>query len=142
MQAELEGIIGRFGADTGTIHMIEEGMLILKAHAGVPPQVVEIVTKVPIGKGMAGLAAERNEPVSKCNIQGDQTTDVQPRAKETGVSGALVVPIRDYQGNAVGTLGIGVHRQYEYSETEIARLLEEAARLAPPPAPVRSRGLS
>lgn len=136
MQAELEGIIGRFGADTGTIHLIEDGILILKAHAGVPPQVVEIVTRVPIGKGMAGLAAERNEPVSKCNIQADQSRDVQPRAKETGVSGALVVPIRDSQGNAVGALGIGVHRQYEYSKTEIACLLEEAARLASPRVPV------
>lgn len=68
MQAELEVIIGRFRADTGTIHMIEEGILILKAHVGVPPQLVEIITRVPLGKGMAGLAAERNEPVSKCNI--------------------------------------------------------------------------
>ncbi len=135
MQAELEGIIGRFGADTGTIHLIEEGILILKAHAGVPPQVVEIVTRVPIGKGMAGLAAERNEPVSKCNIQADPSRDVQPRARETRVNGALVVPIRDSRGNAVGAVGIGVHHEYEYSETEIARLLKEAARLAP--APVR-----
>jgi L-methionine (R)-S-oxide reductase len=130
MQAELERILGRFGADTGTIHLMEEGILVLKAHAGLPPQVVEIVTKVPMGKGMAGLAAERNEPVSKCNIQADQSRDVQPRAKETGVNGALVVPIRDSDGKAVGALGIGVKRHYEYSEIEITRLLEEAARLA------------
>jgi GAF domain-containing protein len=116
MQTELEGIMGRFGADTGTIHL-EGGILTLKAHVGVPPQLLEIVPRVPIGKGMAGLAAERNEPVSKCNIQADQSRDVQPRAKETGVSGALVVPIRDSQGSAVGALGIGVHRQYEYSES-------------------------
>lgn len=67
--------------------MIEEGILILKAHAGIPSHLVEIITRVPIGKGMAGLAAERNEPVSKCNIQGDQSREVQPRAKETGVNG-------------------------------------------------------
>ena len=140
MQAELEGIIDRFGADTGTIHLIEDGVLTLKAHVGVPQQVLEVVTRVPIGKGMAGLAAERNEPVSKCNIQAEQSRDVQPRAKETGVSGALVVPIRDSQGNAIGALGIGVHRQYEYSEAEIARLLAEAARLAPPTVLLGARG--
>ena len=39
MQAELESIISRFGADTGTIHMVEDGVLTLKAHVGVPPQV-------------------------------------------------------------------------------------------------------
>jgi putative methionine-R-sulfoxide reductase with GAF domain len=130
MQAELEAIIGQFGADTGTIHMVEDGVLILKAHVGVPPQVVQIVDKVPIGKGMAGLAVERNEPVSSCNIQADRTGDVRPGARQTGVGGAVVVPIHDRGGNAVGALGIGVHRQHEYSDAEVVRLLEEGARLA------------
>ncbi len=131
MQRELEAILGRFAADTGTIHLIEAGDLILKAHAGVPPQVVRIVSVVPIGKGMAGLAAQRNEPVTSCNIQADQTGNVRAGARETGVHGALVVPIRDRGGNAIGALGIGVHRAYEYSEEETARLMDEAARLAP-----------
>lgn len=129
MQEELESIIRRFGADTGTIHMVEDRILTLKAHVGIPPQVVQIVDRVPIGKGMAGLAVERNEPVSTCNIQADETGDVQPGARQTGVGGAVVVPIHDRRGNAVGALGIGVHRQHEYSETEVARLIEEATRL-------------
>lgn len=129
MQADLEGIIGRFGADTGTIHLIEDGVLTLKAHAGLPSEIVQIVSRVPIGKGMAGLAAERNEPVSTCNIQADRTGDVQPGAKQTGVSGAVVVPIRDGNGRVVGTLGIGVRRPYEYSGAETAQLLDEAALL-------------
>jgi L-methionine (R)-S-oxide reductase len=131
MQSELEGIISRFGADTGTVHLLENGMLILKAHVGIPPELVQIVAAVPIGKGMAGLAAERNESVSSCNIQIDRTGDVRPGAKQTGVSGAVVVPIRDVDGRAVGALGIGVRREHEYSDADTARLLEEAARLAP-----------
>jgi putative methionine-R-sulfoxide reductase with GAF domain len=130
MQAELESIISRFGADTGTIHMVEDGVLTLKAHVGVPPQVVQIVDKVPIGKGMAGLAVERNEPVSICNIQADSSGDVQPGARQTDVGGAVVVPIHDRGGKAVGALGIGVHRQHEYSDAEVARLIEEGAQLA------------
>ncbi len=130
MQAELEAIIGRFEADTGTIHLIEDGVLILKAHVGVPPPVVEIVTRVPIGKGMAGLAAERNEVVAACNIQVDRTGSVRAGAKETGVNGAVVVPIRDMAGKAVGALGIGVHREHDYSDAEVAKLLEEGMRLA------------
>jgi putative methionine-R-sulfoxide reductase with GAF domain len=135
MQTQLEGILGRFAADTGTIHLIEDGVLILKAHAGVPPPVVQIVARVPVGKGMAGLAAERNEPVSTCNIQTDSGGDVKAGARQTGVGGAIVVPIRDGTGHAVGALGIGVHHEHTYSAAEIARLLEEAAHLAPP-APV------
>lgn len=131
MQTQLEKIIGRFRADTGTIHLIEDGVLILKAHAGVPPPVVEIVARVPIGKGMAGLAAERNEVVTSCNIQADETGNVRAGARETGVNGAVVLPIRDRAGKPVGALGIGVHEPYEYSGAEVARLLDEAGRLAP-----------
>ena len=129
MQQQLEEIIRQFEADTGSIHMVENGVLVLKAHVGLPPQVVQIVSLVPIGKGMAGLAAQRNEPVSSCNIQTDATGDVRPGAKATGVNGAIVVPIRDANGGVRGTLGIGVHRDYEYTDDETSRLLQLAAQL-------------
>lgn len=129
MQSRLEEIISEFGADSGSIHLIEDGILMLKAHAGIPPQVVEIVSRVPIGKGMAGLAAERNEPVSSCNIQSDETGNVKAGARQTGVGGAIVVPIRNLRGEAVGALGIGVRRQHDYTEEETARLLAIADKL-------------
>jgi putative methionine-R-sulfoxide reductase with GAF domain len=126
MQEKLEEIVRRFGADTGTIHVIEGGLLHLRAQVGLPPKVVEIVTRVPIGKGMAGLAAERNEPVSTCNVQTDATGDVRPGARQTGVNGAIVVPIRGPEGVVRGAIGIGVHRVHEYTEDETARLSAEA----------------
>jgi L-methionine (R)-S-oxide reductase len=129
VQSELEDIVRRFDADTGSIHLLEEGILVLKAQVGLPPHVAEIVKLVPIGKGMAGLAFERNEPVSTCNIQTDQSGDVKSGARATGVNGAIVVPIRDSEGQARGALGIGVHREYEYSPEETDRLLAEAAKL-------------
>lgn len=129
MQAELEKIVRQFNAETGSIHLLEDGMLVLKAHVGLPERVVEIVSLVPIGKGMAGLAAQRNEPVTTCNIQTDASGDVQSGAKATGVNGAIVVPIRDGRGEARGALGIGVYRPYEYTEEETARLMDEAAKL-------------
>ena len=130
MRDVLEAILRRFSADTGTIHRREGDVLVLAAEIGLPPPVVAIVTRVPIGKGMAGLAAERNEPVSSCNVQTDATGDVRPGARQTGVNGAIVVPIRDAAGAVRGTLGIGVHREYEYTDDEIARLLDEAARVS------------
>ena len=129
MQVQLEAIVRRFGADTGSIHTLEQGVLVLKAQVGLPPRVAEIVTRVPLGKGMAGLACQRNEPVTACNIQTDQSGEVRPGAKATGVNGAIVVPIRDAAGRAQGALGIGVHRAYEYSEQETKQLLAEAAKL-------------
>lgn len=129
MRDVLDAILGRFAADTGTIHRLDRDTLILEAEVGLPPPVVEIVRRVPVGKGMAGLAAERNAPVSSCNIQVDTTGDVRPGARQTGVNGAIVVPIRDPAGAVRGTLGIGVHREHEYGEDEVARLLAEAARI-------------
>jgi putative methionine-R-sulfoxide reductase with GAF domain len=130
MQGELQRIQQRFSADTVTIHLIEDGILVLKAQVGVPDHVAKIISRVPIGKGMAGLAAERNAPVDSCNIQTDQSGDVRPGAKATGVNGAIVVPIRDASGSVCGTLGIGVHHVHAYTAEETKQLLEEAATLA------------
>lgn len=129
LQQKLEDIVRDFAADTGSIHLLENGVLMLKAHIGLPPHIVPVVSVVPIGKGMAGLAAERNEPVSVCNLQTDESGKFPSGAKATGVNGAIVVPIRDAAGQMQGTLGIGVHRDYEYSEAEIERLLALAADL-------------
>jgi L-methionine (R)-S-oxide reductase len=129
MQAQLEEIIRQFQADTGSIHLLEDGVLILKAQVGLPPHIAEIVSRVPVGKGMAGLAFERNEPVSSCNIQSDETGSVRPGAKDTGVNGAIVVPIRNEGGEAYGALGIGVRRAYDYTAEETARLLAVATQL-------------
>jgi L-methionine (R)-S-oxide reductase len=131
MQSQLEQIVRQFQADTGSIHLLEDGILVLKAQVGLPPHVAEIVRLVPIGKGMAGLAFERNEPVSSCNIQSDQTGDVRPGARDTGVNGAIVVPIRSADGEAQGALGIGVQHDYEYTAEETAQLMALAATLAP-----------
>ena len=132
MQQRLEQLVRRFGADTGTLHWIEDGVLILKGQVGIPAHIVEIVRRVPVGKGMAGLAAERNEPVAACNVQTDASGNVRPGAKDTGVNGAVVVPVRDGRGKVRGALGIGVHRVYEYTPEETERLLAEAAEMGPP----------
>jgi|SRR5215831_10029341 len=130
MQARLEEIVAQFGADTASIHLLEDGILILKAQVGLPPHVAEIVARVPVGKGMAGLAFERNEPVSSCNIQSDESGTVKPGARDTGVNGAIVVPIRNSEGQACGALGIGVRRAYEYTSEETQQLLAVASTLA------------
>lgn len=130
MQRELEEIVRRFGADTGTIHVLRDGVLVLEAQLGLPPHIAEIVARVPIGKGMAGLAAQRNAPVTSCNIQVDKTGDVRPGARDTGVNGAIVVPMRDSSGEVAGVVGVGVHRVYEYTAEETARLISDGEQLA------------
>lgn len=123
--AALEAIVAEFHADSGTIHLLEaDGVLHLKAAtASIPAVVLDRVRLVPAGKGMAGLAAERGEPVTVCNLQTDTSGDVRPGAKAAGMEGALVVPI--FRGDAVaGTLGIANRAARTFTPQETARLIE------------------
>jgi len=127
----LDLTIAHFQADSGTIHMLEpDGLLHLKAASkGLPDAVLAIVQTVPVGKGMAGLAVERAEPVGACNIQTDSSGDVRPGAKATGMEGAVVVPIFDEQ-KAVGALGIA-NRAARIFSAEGTAMLIEVGRLIP-----------
>ncbi|MBM3774521.1 MAG: GAF domain-containing protein [Acidobacteria bacterium] len=124
-------IIARFGAEGGTIHMLEpDGLLHLQAASrGMPAVVLDAVRTVPPGKGMAGLAAERRQPVNVCNLQTDSSGDVRPGAKATGFAGAVAVPILDGE-RAVGALGIGQRGERVFSEAECALLIEAGRAIA------------
>ena len=125
LQEVLRLTMEHFRADTGTIHLLEaDGVLHLKAaSAGIPEPVLKAVERVPVGKGMAGLAVERKEPVSVCNLQADSSGNARPGAKATGMEGAIVVPIMENSA-AVGALGIANRAQRTFTEQEAALLLD------------------
>ncbi len=125
LEDDLARIVERFGADAGSIHLMrEDGALHLAAATpGIPAAVLDAVRIVPVGKGMAGLAAERREPVSACNIQTDASGDVRPGARATGMQGAIAVPM--FVGDRVaGVLGVANRRERTFTESDIAALLE------------------
>jgi len=127
----LAWVLEYFAADSGTIHRLEtDGILhLVAASAGIPSVVLDTVREVPVGKGMAGLAVERRQPVNACNIQSDTSGDVRPGAKATGLQGSIVVPLlRD--GRAVGALGIANHRERVFTDAEIELLMAVAQSLA------------
>lgn len=129
--AALVQVLAHFKADSGTIHLIgADGNLHLQtATAGIPPVVLDKVRIVPIGKGMAGLAAERRQPVNICNIQTDTSGDVRPGAKATGLEGAIAVPM--FSGDEVaGVLGVGNHAERTFTDDEVASLLAAGRVLA------------
>jgi L-methionine (R)-S-oxide reductase len=125
----LHVVLAQFRSETGTIHRLdsENQLLYLVSQVGLPPQMLEIVKTIPVGKGIAGQVIAQNKPVSICNLQTDSSGVAKPGAKQTGVGGALCVPLRDGD-KIVGTLGIGTIRQHEYTPDE-TRELEEIARL-------------
>ena len=127
----LSSVISHFHADSGTIHMLEsDGVLHLKAASkGLPEAVIAVVRLVPIGKGMAGLAVERGEPIDTCNLQTDSSGNVKPGARAAGMEGAIVVPIFDGQ-KAVGALGIANRATRTFSAEETALLIEAGRAIA------------
>jgi L-methionine (R)-S-oxide reductase len=129
LQEILRIVLVEFHSETGTIHWLdaEKQLLHLAAQVGLPSQMLEIVKTIPVGKGIAGQVVAQNQPVTICNLQTDASGVARPGAKQTGVGGALCVPIRN-GGKTVGTLGIGTTRPCEYTPEE-TRLLEEIGRL-------------
>jgi putative methionine-R-sulfoxide reductase with GAF domain len=132
LEKALALILPHFKSETGTIHRLDAAtqQLHLEAQAGLPPHILPIVTLIPVGKGIAGETAAKNQPVTICNIQTDKSGVAKPGAKATGVGGALCVPIRNGT-TLVGTLGIGTAREYEYTLEE-TRALEEIGNLLGP----------
>ena len=123
----LRETLKQFAAETGTIHRLDAAtqLLHLAAQVGVPPQLLEIVKTIPVGKGIAGQTAQQNRPVSICNLQTDTSGVAKPGARQTGVGGAICVPIRRGE-TLVGTFGIGTAREHEYTAAEI-NLLQDIA---------------
>ena len=129
LTAALAATVAHFGCQAGTIHLLREGVLKLAAHHNIPPPVVQIIGTVPVGKGIAGLAAERREPVTICNLQTDTSGQARPGAKATGMEGSLAVPMLA-SGELRGVLGIAKADAYDWPEAETALVLAIAARLS------------
>jgi L-methionine (R)-S-oxide reductase len=124
----LDRILRRFDCATGTVHALDpaSGLLVLRAQRGIPPSLLDRVTRIPIGKGMAGIAAERRQPVQVCNLQTDASGVVRPGAKETHMEGSVAVPM--LVGDQLrGVLGVAKPVPYDFGDDETASLLAIAA---------------
>ena len=127
----LERVTAHFDCPVGTVHMLEpgDGMLHLCAQRGLPPPVLDKVQVIPIGKGMAGIAAERKQPVQVCNLQTDDSGVARPGAKLTQMEGSLASPMLD--GDELrGVIGIAKPHAYDFTEAETSLLLEVGAAIA------------
>jgi putative methionine-R-sulfoxide reductase with GAF domain len=122
-QRFLESVIQSFDCTTGTLHRLDadDKHLKLVAHQGIPPVLLPVIESIPIGKGIAGAAAARLEPVEICNLQTDDSGVAKPDAKKTQVQGSVAVPVMDGD-RLCGTLGIGKLVPYDFSDDEKSRL--------------------
>jgi signal transduction protein with GAF and PtsI domain len=120
----LRSIAEAFGAVSATLHRADAGaqQLHMVAQLGLPEQLIALTRQIPFGKGIAGLCAVQREPITLCNLQTDTSGAARPNAKQTGVAGAISVPVFGPDGALVGTLGVGKLEEHTYSPDEVAIL--------------------
>lgn len=125
---QLKEVMGEFGCVTGTLHRADSenaGSLLLVSCEGVPDFLLDKISKIPFGKGIAGVAAETREPVELCNLQEDTGGVAKEAAKQTGVSGSLAVPIlAEDKSTVLGVIGVGKLEPYDFSDVEKSKLSE------------------
>jgi len=126
----LDLLLAHFDCATGTVHLFDEtsGMLKLVAQRGIPEIVLDKIKVIPVGKGMAGIAAERREPVQVCNLQTDSSGVVRPGARDTRMEGSIAAPMLTADGKLKGTLGVAKPVAYDFTGQE-CDLLMKAGRL-------------
>ncbi|WP_035603544.1 GAF domain-containing protein [Haloferula sp. BvORR071] len=130
--AWLDEVLCAFNCQTGTLHRTDGSgeFLELVIQRGVPEFLLPKISHIPFGKGIAGVAAERREPVELCNLQEDLGGVARPDARQTQVSGSLAVPVFSPDGTQVlGTLGVGMQAPHDFSDDEKARLSAIAAQV-------------
>ncbi len=120
----LATVVSNFDCTTGTLHFLDQETQLLKmqAHVGVPDFLLPKLATIPIGKGMAGIAAERKKPVEMCNLQTDDSGVARPAAKETKVEGSVAAPLL-LNDTLYGVIGIGKRVPYDFTEAETQELM-------------------
>ena len=128
-EAWLKTFLSDHGGIAGTVHLLEGDLLKLSAAVNIPPPVIKVTETIPKGKGMAGLAWERNEVVATCNLKNDKTGDVRPGAKAVDAQGAVAIPVHDAAGGLRAVVGIAFMTEKDFSEQELKAFEAAAASL-------------
>ncbi len=127
LETWLQHFLTQQHATSGTVHLFQNDGLKLAAAVNIPPQVQQIVAWVPNGKGMAGLALQRNEPVQTCNLKEDSSGNVKPGAKAVDAKAAVALPVRDASGKVRAVVGIAFLDEREFTPADLDTLMLAAS---------------
>jgi len=125
----LQEFLSAHGGVAGTVHLREADVLSLAAAVNIPPPVAQKARLIPKGKGMAGLAWERDDIVSTCNLKTDQTGDVQPGARAVDAQAAIAIPVHDAAGAVRAVVGIAFVGDRSFTADELEAFARAAAAL-------------
>jgi hypothetical protein len=125
----LKKFLSNHGGVAGTVHLQKGDALELAASINIPPPVIQKTQSIPKGKGMAGLAWERDEVVSTCNLKTDASGDVQPGARAVNAQAAVAIPVHGRAGELRAVVGIAFAGDRDFSEAELEGFKQAAEAL-------------
>ena len=129
----LRAYVQENGGVAGTVHLRSGDVLEITAAVNIPPPVIELVRTIPKGKGMAGLAWERDAPVHTCNLKTDATGDVRTGARAVDANAAVALPIHDAAGQVRGVVGIAYMGERDITQEQLDSLRAQAEKLGEGP---------
>ncbi|MCW8383745.1 GAF domain-containing protein [Streptomyces justiciae] len=125
----LRALLDRHEAVAGTVHVVRDDLLHIAAAHNIPPKVREITARIPLGKGMAGLAWEQARPIQTCNLKEDVSGAVKPGARAVDGKAAVALPVQGADGSVRAVVGLAWLDERELTEGELAKLDADAASL-------------
>src|SRR5438067_4469263 len=128
-QKFLEALLDRLGGVAGTVHEQRGDDLYLTAARNIPPPVVAIVAHVAHGKGMAGVAQVKKQPVQTCNLQTDTSGTIKPGAKAVDAQAAVALPVLDPSGAVRAVVGVAWRREGEIGAEQEQSMMHRASQL-------------
>lgn len=129
IQTWLQSFLAAQGGVAGTVHLREGETLTIAAAVNIPPKVREVTARIPRGKGMAGLAFDRNDAVTTCNLQDDAGGAVRPGAKAVDARAAAAIPVRDAKGEVRAIVGIAFSDERDLPAATLQSLTAAAQQL-------------
>lgn len=125
----LSAFLARHRAVAGSVHVVDGDQLSIAAAVNLPPKVIELTAKIPLGKGMAGLAWQHDKPIQTCNLKEDTSGAVKPGAKAVDGKAAVALPVHDQSGTVRAIVGLAWMDERELPPEEIAAIDQDAASL-------------
>lgn len=131
VEAWLAEFVERNGGFVGSVHLsepAEEGEIVLVASHNLPVSVRNGTAVIPLGKGMAGTAAQRRAPVAISDFQTDTTGVAVRGGRAAGSQGSLTLPVFEPVDDTrlVAVVGLGFTEQRDFTAEEIAKYAEDA----------------
>jgi GAF domain-containing protein/anti-sigma regulatory factor (Ser/Thr protein kinase) len=113
--------------DTAAVYELDDEEQTLVARASKGSEDVERGVRVPVGRGFAGLVAERREPVRSADIEDLEL--VSPLMREQGIVSLVGVPLV-VEDRLLGVLHAGTREPRTFTGDDVALLELAAERLA------------